>query len=87
MTDYMKSFADGIRPFAGGRRFHALGTDGFGRSDYRRTLRDFFEVDRRWIALAALTELAAEGTIARATVAEALAAFEIDPNKPDPTRV
>ena len=87
VTDYMKSFADGIRPFAGGRRFHALGTDGFGRSDYRRTLRDFFEVDRRWIALAALTELAAEGTIARATVAEALAAFEIDPNKPDPTRV
>ncbi len=87
VTDYMKSFADGIRPFAGGRRFHALGTDGFGRSDYRRTLRDFFEVDRRWIALAALTELAAEGAIPRATVAEALAAFEIDPNKPDPTRV
>ncbi|MBD5604811.1 MAG: pyruvate dehydrogenase (acetyl-transferring), homodimeric type [Candidatus Eremiobacteraeota bacterium] len=87
VTDYMKSFADGIRPFVGGRRFHALGTDGFGRSDYRRTLRDFFEVDRRWIALAALTELAAEGAVPRATVAEALAAFEIDPNKPDPTRV
>ena len=86
-TDYMKSFADGIRPFVGNRRFHALGTDGFGRSDYRRKLRDFFEVDRRWTALAALKALADDGAIPRARVAEALAAFGIDPAKPDPATV
>ena len=49
-----------------------LGTDGFGRSDYRRKLRDFFEVDRRWVALAALESLAAEGTVPRSRVAEAI---------------
>jgi pyruvate dehydrogenase E1 component len=86
-TDYMKSFADGIRPFVGGRRFHALGTDGFGRSDYRRKLRDFFEVDRRWVALAALTALADDGLVARERLSEAIATFGIDPAKPDPTRV
>jgi pyruvate dehydrogenase E1 component len=86
-TDYMKSFAGGVRPFVGSRRFHALGTDGFGRSDYRRKLRDFFEVDRRWVALAALKMLADDGTIARTRVAEAIAAFGIDPAKPDPVTV
>jgi pyruvate dehydrogenase E1 component len=86
-TDYMKSFAGGVRPFVGQRRFHALGTDGFGRSDYRRNLRDFFEVDRRWIALAALKALADDGTIERARVADALGAFGIDPAKPDPVTV
>jgi pyruvate dehydrogenase E1 component len=86
-TDYMKSFAEGIRPFVGGRRFHALGTDGFGRSDYRRKLRDFFEVDRRWVALAALTALADDGLVPRERLSEAIATFGIDPAKPDPTRV
>jgi pyruvate dehydrogenase E1 component len=86
-TDYIKSFADQIRPFAGTRRFHALGTDGFGRSDYRRKLRDFFEVDRRWIALAALKALADDGTLERAVVARALEKFGIDPSKPDPVTV
>jgi pyruvate dehydrogenase E1 component len=85
-TDYIKAFADQIRPFVD-RRFHALGTDGFGRSDYRRKLRDFFEVDRRWVAVAALSALAAEGTIDRSVVAEALAKYEIDPEKPDPVTV
>jgi pyruvate dehydrogenase E1 component len=85
-SDYMKTFADQIRPFVD-RRFHALGTDGFGRSDYRRKLRDFFEVDRRWVALAALKALADEGTIARDVVATALAKFEIDPAKADPVTV
>jgi pyruvate dehydrogenase E1 component len=83
----MKSFAGGIRPFVGARRFHALGTDGFGRSDFRRNLRDFFEVDRRWVALAALKMLADDGTLPRERVAEALAAFGIDPAKPDPVTV
>jgi len=82
----MKTYADQIRPYVG-RRFHALGTDGFGRSDYRRKLRDFFEVDRRWIALAALKALADEGTLPRATVTAALAKLEIDPAKPDPVTV
>jgi pyruvate dehydrogenase E1 component len=86
-TDYMKAFADGIRPFVGERRFHALGTDGFGRSDYRRKLRDFFEVDRRWVALAALTALADDGLVPRERLSEAIATFGIDPAKPDPTRV
>ncbi len=71
-TDYVKTFAEQIRPFVE-RRFHALGTDGFGRSDTRQQLRAFFEVDRRWVALAALNALADEGTIARAKVAEAIA--------------
>ncbi len=85
-TDYLKSYADQIRPFVE-VRFHALGTDGYGRSDYRRKLRDFFEVDRRWIALAALRALADDGTIERRTVAEAIATFGIDPNKPNPVTV
>jgi pyruvate dehydrogenase E1 component len=86
-TDYLKTFADQIRPFVGGRRFHALGTDGFGRSDYRRKLRDFFEVDRRWVALAALKALADDGTIERSVVATALEKFGIDPDKADPVTV
>jgi pyruvate dehydrogenase E1 component len=85
-TDYMKSFADQIRPFVD-RRFHALGTDGYGRSDFRRKLRDFFEVDRRWVALAALTALANEGTIERSELPAAIAKLGIDPNKPDPVAV
>ena len=85
-TDYLKSYADQIRPFVD-RRFHALGTDGFGRSDYRRKLRDFFEVDARWIALAALNALAADGTIARSVVADAVKTLGIDPNKPNPVKV
>ncbi len=85
-TDYMKSFADQIRPFVD-RRFHALGTDGYGRSDFRRKLRDFFEVDRRWIALAALTALASDGAIERSELATAIAKLGIDPSKPDPVTV
>jgi len=86
-TDYMKSYADQIRPFVGVRRFHALGTDGFGRSDYRSKLRDFFEVDRRWVALAALKALAEDGAIERSAVARALEHLGIDPAKPDPVTV
>jgi len=85
-TDYLKSYADQIRPFVD-RRFHALGTDGFGRSDFRKKLRDFFEVDRRWIALAALRALADDGTIERRIYAEAIAKLGIDPGKPDPVKV
>jgi pyruvate dehydrogenase E1 component len=85
-TDYMRSFADQIRPFVPGR-YRVLGTDGFGRSDYRRKLRQFFEVDRYFVALAALTSLAEEGKIPAATVADAMTKYGIDSEKPDPVRV
>jgi pyruvate dehydrogenase E1 component len=82
-TDYVKAFADGIRAFVPGR-YRVLGTDGFGRSDYRRKLRSFFEVDRHYITVAALQSLAQDGKIAAATVAAAIAGFGLDPEKPSP---
>jgi pyruvate dehydrogenase E1 component len=84
-TDYMKAFADGIRAYVP-RRYHALGTDGFGRSDYRRRLRRFFEVDRWFVTLAALKALADEGTVPAARVAEAISKYDIDPDKANPAR-
>ena len=85
-SDYVKSFADQIRPFVPGS-YRVLGTDGFGRSDYRRNLRRFFEVDRHYVVLAALSSLAEAGTIPAATVADAISRYGIDPDKPDPTTV
>jgi pyruvate dehydrogenase E1 component len=85
-SDYIKLFAEQIRPFVD-RRFHALGTDGFGRSDARAKLRAFFEVDRHWIVIAALRELAADGKIAFEQVAQAIAKYGIDPQKPNPLTV
>jgi pyruvate dehydrogenase E1 component len=86
-TDYMKIFADQIRPFVPGRRFVALGTDGFGQSDTRETLREFFEVDRHFIALAALKGLADDGLISRARVAEAISRYGINVDKANPVAV
>jgi pyruvate dehydrogenase E1 component len=85
-TDYVRLFADQIRPFVP-RRYAVLGTDGFGRSDRRSQLRHFFEVDRRFIALAALKALADDGTVPAAQVSAAMRKLDIDPGKPDPTRV
>jgi pyruvate dehydrogenase E1 component len=85
-TDYMRLFADQLRPFVP-RRYRVLGTDGFGRSDYRKRLRDFFEVDRRWIAVAALKTLADEGTVKPTVVAEAIARYGINPEKAAPWTV
>jgi len=85
-TDYIRSFADQIRPFVP-RRYRVLGTDGFGRSDYRRNLRSFFEVDRHYVAVAALHSLAADGTVPAATVADAIARYGIDAGKPNPPEV
>jgi len=84
-TDYVKSFADQIRPFVP-RRYRVLGTDGYGRSDYRRNLRRFFEVDRHYVAVAALKSLAEEGTVPSATVADAISRYGIDAGRPDPAR-
>ena len=85
-TDYIKAFADQIRPCMP-RRYRVLGTDGFGRSDYRGRLRNFFEVDRYYVAIAALKSLADEETIPASTVAAAIKKYGIDPEKPIPTSV
>jgi pyruvate dehydrogenase E1 component len=86
-TDYIRLFPESIRAFMGGRRYITLGTDGYGRSDTRKRLRRFFEVDRHYVALAALSALAADGGIDRKRVAEAIAKYGIDPSKPNPLTV
>jgi pyruvate dehydrogenase E1 component len=84
VTDYMRVHADQIRPYLGSKRYIALGTDGFGRSDMRSQLRKFFEVNREYIVVAALSALAGEGTISMTIVNEAIAKYRIDPDKPHP---
>jgi pyruvate dehydrogenase E1 component len=86
-TDYVRAFADQIRPFVRDRRFEVLGADGFGRSDYRVKLRRFFEVDRHHVAIAALRALADEGAIEREKVAQAIERYGIDPDAPPPWTV
>ncbi len=85
-TDYVKLFAEQIRPFVKGT-YVTLGTDGFGRSDTREKLRHHFEVDRHWVTLAALKALADEGKIEREKVAAALVKYKLDPAKPNPMSV
>jgi pyruvate dehydrogenase E1 component len=82
-TDYMRAFADQIRPYVP-RRYVCLGTDGFGRSDYRVALRKFFEVDRHYVAIAALKVLADEGTLPETKVEAAIAKYGIETEKPAP---
>jgi len=86
-TDYVRLYAESIRPYIGNRRYVTLGTDGYGRSDFRRKLREFFEVNRAYVTVAALNALADDGTIERKRVAEAIAKYGIDPNKPNPVTV
>jgi pyruvate dehydrogenase E1 component len=85
-TDYIRAFAEQIRALVP-RHYTVLGTDGFGRSDTREKLRHFFEVDRHWITLAALSALADEGQLEKAKVAEAIVKYGLDPNKPNPVKV
>ncbi|HET7675053.1 MAG TPA: pyruvate dehydrogenase (acetyl-transferring), homodimeric type [Gammaproteobacteria bacterium] len=85
-TDYVKAYAEQIRPFVP-KPYHVLGTDGYGRSDTRANLREFFEVGRHWIVLKALRALADEGAIDAKKVGEAIKKYGIDPNKPNPARV
>ena len=85
-TDYVRMFADQIRPYVR-QRYRVLGTDGFGRSDYRKKLRHFFEVDRYWVTLAALESLALDGTLPAAKLGEAIKKYGIDPDKPNPAKV
>jgi pyruvate dehydrogenase E1 component len=82
-TDYMKAFADQVRAWVPAP-YTTLGTDGYGRSDTRESLRDFFEVDARWIAAAALKTLADQGTLKAAEAKDALKKLDIDPEKPEP---
>ncbi|QNQ20542.1 pyruvate dehydrogenase (acetyl-transferring), homodimeric type [Kosakonia sp. SMBL-WEM22] len=86
-TDYMKIFGDQIRPFINDRRFISLGTDGFGRSDTRQSLRTFFEVDRHFIVLAAIKVLADEGRLPRQKIQDVILRYNIDPEKIDPTAI
>jgi len=86
-TDYMRIFAEQIRPYVGDRRFVALGTDGFGRSDTRKQLRKFFEVNRYYVVVAALKALADDGLVPMKTVGEAIKKYGIDPEKPAPWTV
>jgi pyruvate dehydrogenase E1 component len=80
-SDYVRAVAELIRGCVP-RKYVALGTDGFGRSDTRAALRDFFEVSREHIAMAALAALADEGTVTREVVAEAIRRYAIDPARP-----
>ncbi|OOG51953.1 pyruvate dehydrogenase (acetyl-transferring), homodimeric type [Polaromonas sp. C04] len=84
-TDYIKAFADQIRPFIPkGRTYKVLGTDGFGRSDFRSKLREHFEVNRHYIVVAALKALSEEGTVPATKVAEAIKKYGIQADKVNP---
>ncbi|MGA9852598.1 MAG: pyruvate dehydrogenase (acetyl-transferring), homodimeric type [Gammaproteobacteria bacterium] len=85
-SDYVRLFADQIREFVP-RRYLVLGTDGFGRSDTREGLRHFFEVDRRYVTVAALKALADEGQLDKKKVNEAIGKYGINPEKPNPLTV
>jgi len=82
-SDYVKALPDSIARWCP-RPIVTLGTDGFGRSDSRRALRDFFEVDARFIALAALAALAAEKKVRPQVVEKAIKDLDINPNKVNP---
>jgi pyruvate dehydrogenase E1 component len=85
-TDYMRAYAEQLRVLMP-RSYHTLGTDGFGRSDTRKQLRRFFEVDRFYVVLTALQALSEEGTIDKAVVAKAIKQYNIHPDKLNPTTV
>ena len=85
-TDYMKSFPEQIARFLP-NKFIALGTDGYGRSDSREALRSFFEVDRYYIVIAALTELVNTKKIDSSILLKAIKKYQLDGNKPNPMNV
>ena len=85
-TDYIRAHTNQLREFMP-RSFTVLGTDGYGRSDTRAQLREFFEVDRRYIVLAAMTSLVEAGEVKREVIAKVMSDLGIDPSKPDPMTV
>jgi len=85
-TDYMRAFSEQIRPYVSGR-YICLGTDGFGRSDYRVALRKLFEVDRHYVAVAVLKGLADEGALPTQKAADAIAKYGIDAERSPPWKM
>ncbi|MDM8547297.1 pyruvate dehydrogenase (acetyl-transferring), homodimeric type [Candidatus Venteria ishoeyi] len=85
-TDYIKTYGDQIRNWVPAP-YTVLGTDGFGRSDIRKKLREFFEVNRFYVVVAALKALADQGDIPASTVSDAIQRYDLDINKPNPTTV
>jgi pyruvate dehydrogenase E1 component len=84
-TDYIKAYAEQIRPFIPkGRTYKVLGTDGFGRSDFRSKLREHFEINRHYIVVAALKALSEDGKLPVSKVAEAIVKYGIDTEKVNP---
>jgi pyruvate dehydrogenase E1 component len=84
-SDYVRAFGDQVRAFVPhGRRCTVLGTDGYGRSDSRARLLEFFEVNHHWIAHAAVSALADDGVLSRKDVARAIKQWGLDPDKPNP---
>jgi len=83
-TDYMKLFAEQIRQWVPVKDYKVLGTDGFGRSDSRKQLRHFFEVDRHWVVITALQALVERGELQMSVLTEAMQRFGIDADKPNP---
>ena len=85
-SDYMRMNSDQIRPFIN-KSFYSLGTDGFGRSDTRKNLRKFFEVDKEHIVTYGLSILAKEQLITSKHAKDAMKKYNIDTNKPMPTKL
>ena len=85
-SDYMRMNSDQIRPFIN-KSFYSLGTDGFGRSDTRKNLRKFFEVDKEHIVTYGLSVLAKEQLIASKYAKDAIKKYKIDTNKLMPTKL
>ena len=83
-SDYVRNFSDQIRPYIS-RSFYSFGTDGYGRSDSRKKLRKFFEVDKEHIVAYTLSVLAKEQLISSKEVKKAMKKYKIDKNKPIPT--
>ena len=86
-TDYMRAFAEQIRPFVGDHKYVTLGTDGFGRSDLRANLRAHFEVNRYYVVIAALKAMADLGEVDSKVVSDAIKLYKLDPEKPNPITV
>ncbi len=85
-TDYMRNYAEQVRKYIPAR-YEVLGTDGFGRSDSRAVLRDFFEVDANYVTITALKALVDEGEIAASVVTDAIKKYGVDIGKPNPMTV
>ena len=82
-TDYVRSYAEQIRKWIPGQ-YDVLGTDGFGRSDTRAQLRKHFEVNAKYVTVAALMALANDGQFPAGKVQEAIEKYGINPEKPNP---